>query len=64
MDRMINYIRLACMLSTYRTCNSTGGFLKYEFNNKLLNGVTLFRVTQSQVTLGVTLSNVTLFNIF
>ena len=47
MDRMINYIRLACMLSTYRTCNSTGGFLKYEFNNKLLGGVILIRVTPS-----------------
>ena len=32
------------MLSTYRTYNSTVGFLKYEFNNKLLGGVTLFRV--------------------
>ena len=48
-----NNIRLAwklvCMLSTYKTCNSTMRFLKYEFNNKLLNGVTLLRVT-----LGVT----------
>ena len=32
------------MLRTYKTCNSTVGFSKYEFNNKLLSGVTLFRV--------------------
>ena len=37
--------KLACMLRTYRTCNPTIGFLKYEFNNKLLDGVTVFRVT-------------------
>ena len=47
MDRMINYIRLACMVSTYRTCNSTVGFLKYEFNNKLLGDITLLKVTPS-----------------
>ena len=40
---------LVCMLKTYKTCNSTVGFSKYEFNNKLLNGITLLRVT-----LGVT----------
>ena len=49
MDWRVNYIRLAwklvCMLRTYRTCNSTVGFLKYKFINKLLGGVTLFRVT-------------------
>ena len=45
MDYMVNNIQLACMLSTYRTCNLTGGFLKYEFNNKLLSSVTLLRVT-------------------
>ena len=39
---MVNYIRLACMLRPYRTCNLTFGFLKYEFSNKLLGGVTLF----------------------
>ena len=33
------------MLRTYRTCNLTIGFSKYEFNNKLLDGVTFFRVT-------------------
>ena len=45
---MVNYIRLAwklvCMLKTYRTCNSIIGFSKYEFNSKLLGGVTLLRV--------------------
>ena len=30
-----------------RTCNLTFGFLKYEFSNKLLGGVTFFRVTLS-----------------
>ena len=47
--RMVNYIQLACksacMLKTYRTCNSTVGFLKYKFYNKLLGGVTLLRIT-------------------
>ena len=32
------------MLSTYKTCNSTVRFSKYEFYNKLLGGVTLLRV--------------------
>ena len=45
---MVNYIRLAwklaCMLRTYRTCNPTVEFSKYEFNNKLLVGVAFFRV--------------------
>ena len=49
MDQMVNYIllswKLACILRTYRTCNSKVRFLKYEFNNKLLDGVTFFRVT-------------------
>ena len=36
--------KLACMLRPYRTCNPTVGFSKYEFNNKLLGGVTFFRV--------------------
>ena len=49
MDRIVNYIRLtwklACMLRTYRICNSIVGFSKYEFNNKLLDCVKLFRVT-------------------
>ena len=46
---MVNYTwlawKLACILRTYRTYNPTVGFLKYEFNNKLLVGVTFFRVT-------------------
>ena len=45
---MVNYFRLArkltCMLKTYRTCNSTVKFSKYEFNKKLLGGVTLSRI--------------------
>ena len=49
MNRMVNYIRLTwklvCMLRTYRTCNSTVGFSKYKFNNKLLGGITLLRIT-------------------
>ena len=47
------------MLRTYRTCNSTVGFSKYEFNNKLLSGVTLLRVIP-----GVILSNVISTNSF
>ena len=50
-DHMVNYTRLtwklACMLRTYRKCNWTVGFSKYEFNNKLLVSVTFFRVTSS-----------------
>ena len=49
LEQMVNYIRLAwklaCMLRTYRTCNPTVGFWKYEFNNKLLGGVTFFWAT-------------------
>ena len=48
---MVNYIwlawKLACILITYRTCDPTVGFSKYEFKNKLLVGVTFFRVTSS-----------------
>ena len=33
------------MLKTYRTYNPTVRFPKYEFNNKLLGGVTLLRIT-------------------
>ena len=33
------------MLRPYRTCNLTYGFSKYELNNKLLGGVTFFKVT-------------------
>ena len=43
MDQMVNYIQLAwnlaCILRTYRTCNPTVGFSKYEFNNKLPLGI-------------------------
>ena len=53
MDRMVNYIRLACMLRTY---NSTIEFSKYEFNNKLLIGVTLLGITSC-----VTLKSYTFF---
>ena len=39
MDWMVNYIwltwNLAYMLRTHKTCNSTVGFSKYKFNNKL-----------------------------
>ena len=59
---MVNNIQLiwqlAWMLRTYRTCDLTLRFSKYEFYNKLLGDVTLFRVTQ-----GVTLNNVTPLNI-
>ena len=46
---MVNYIwlewKLACMLRTYKTYTPTVGVSKYEFNNKLLGGVTFFRGT-------------------
>ena len=32
------------MLKSYRTCNPTVRFSKYEFNNKLLGSITLFRL--------------------
>ena len=38
-------MKLALTLKTYRTCNSTVEFSKYELYNKLLVGVTLFRIT-------------------
>ena len=38
-------MKIDIMLRPYRTCNPTVGFSKYEFKNKLLNGVTFFRVT-------------------
>ena len=62
MDWIVNNIqlkwKLARMLKTYKTCNSTVRFPKYEFYNKLLGDVTLLRVTQI-----VTLNNVTPLNI-
>ena len=33
------------MLRLYGTCNPVVEFSKYEFSNKLLGGVTFFRVT-------------------
>ena len=39
--------KLACMLGTYKKCDLADGFSKYEFKNKLLVGVTFFRVTSS-----------------
>ena len=48
---MINSIQLAHKLKTYKTCNPTVKFSKYEFNNKLFSGVILL-----QVTLGETLT--------
>ena len=60
MDYMGNSIRLvwklAFILSTYRTCNSMVGFLKYEFNNKLLDDVTLFRITPGVTWIKISLS--------
>ena len=48
---MVNYIRLAwklaSMLRTYKKCDITVGFSKYEFKNKFLVGVTFFSVTSS-----------------
>ena len=48
---MVNYTwlawKLACMLRTYKKCDQTVRFSKYEFNNKLSVGVTFFRVTSS-----------------
>ena len=35
---------MACILRPYRTYNPMVKFSKYEFNNKLLGGVTFFRV--------------------
>ena len=33
------------MLKTYRKCNPMVGLSKYELKNKLLGGVTCFRIT-------------------
>ena len=48
MDRMVNNNQLTWklvrILRTYRTCNSTVRFSKYEFYKKLLGGVTLLEV--------------------
>ena len=49
MDRIVNNNqltwKLVWMLRTYRTCNLTMEFSKYEFYKKLLSDITLFRVT-------------------
>ena len=37
--------KLEYLLRPYKTCNLTVGFSKYELNNKLLGGVTFFKVT-------------------
>ena len=44
MNRMVNRIQLACMLRTYKTCNPMGEFSKYEFNNKIIDSITLLKV--------------------
>ena len=44
---MVNNIQLTWILRTYRTCNSTVRFSKYEFYSKLLGSITLLRVTPS-----------------
>ena len=44
------------MLRIFRTCNSKMGFSKYEFYNKLLGSVTLFRVI-----LGVTWTQIYIY---
>ena len=41
--------KLARMLKTYKTYNSTVWFSKYEFYNKLLDDITLLRVTQGVI---------------
>ena len=40
-------MKIGMHVKKYRTYNPTVGFSKYEFNNKLLVGVTFFRVTSS-----------------
>ena len=45
MNQMVNNIQLTWMLRTYRTYHSTVKFSKYGFYNKLLDSVTLLRVT-------------------
>ena len=49
MDRIINNMKIGMNVKTYRTCNSTLGFSKYEFYNNLLGSAILFKVA-----LGVT----------
>ena len=48
MDQMVNHIwlvwQLTCILRTYRICNATVKFTKYELNNKLMSNVTLVKI--------------------
>ena len=62
---MVNNIQLTWLLRMFRTCNSAVGFSKYEFYNKLLDSVTLLKVTPSVTQIyGVTQIYVTPLNIF
>ena len=49
MDQIVNNIQLTWklvrMLTINKTCNSMVRFSKYDFYNKLLDGVILLRVT-------------------
>ena len=46
---MVNYThlarKLACMFSTYRSCNPMVGVSEYKYNKNLLGGVTNFGAT-------------------
>ena len=48
-DWIVNNIwlvqKFTCRLKTYKTCKPMVRFSKYEFNNNILSGVTLLRVT-------------------
>ena len=37
-------MKIGMIVKTHRTCNSTVEFSKYEFYNKLLDSITLFRI--------------------
>ena len=39
-----NNMNIGIHVKKYRICNQIVKFLKYEFNNKLLDGITLFKV--------------------
>ena len=45
---MVNYfwltLKVACMFRPCRTCDPMVGVSKYEFNQKLLGGVTFYRI--------------------
>ena len=40
-------MKISMHVKKYKTYNPMVGFSKYEFNNKLLVGITFFRVTSS-----------------